>query len=177
MWELDHEESWATKNWCFWTVVLEKTLERPLDCTEIEPVIPKENQSWVFIGRIDAEVEAPILWPPDAKSCLIGKRPWCRERLKAGREGDDRGWDDWMTSLTWWTWVWASSRRWWRTGKAGVLQFMGSQRVGHYWVNEQQMQNTLPKQDHVQAIKNILKLMETSTPRPAMNFSFWSMLC
>ena len=75
MWELDYKESWALKNWCFLTVVLEKTLERPLDCKEIQPVHPKGNQSWLFIGRTDAEAETPILWPPDVKSCLIGKDP------------------------------------------------------------------------------------------------------
>ena len=75
MWELDYKESWAPKNWCFWTVVLEKTLESPLDCKEIQPVHPKGNQSWVFIGRNDVEAETPILWPPDAKSWLIWKDP------------------------------------------------------------------------------------------------------
>ena len=75
MWELDCEESWALKNWCFWTVVFEKTLESPLDYKEIQPVHPKGNQSWVFIGRTDAEAETPILWPPHAKSWLIGKDP------------------------------------------------------------------------------------------------------
>ena len=73
--ELDHKESWAPKNWCFWTVVLEKTLESPLDCKESKPVNPKGNQSWIFIGRADAEAEAPILWPPDAKNWLIRKDP------------------------------------------------------------------------------------------------------
>ena len=73
MWELGYKESWAPKNWCFWTVVLEKTLENPLDCKEIQPVHPKGNQSWVFIGRTDAEAETPILWPPDAKNWLIAK--------------------------------------------------------------------------------------------------------
>ena len=73
MWELDHKESWALKNWCFWTAVLEKTLESPLDCKEIKPVSPQENQFWIFIGRTDAEAEALILWPPDTKSWLIGK--------------------------------------------------------------------------------------------------------
>ena len=73
MWELDCEESWALKNWCFWTVVLEKTLESPLDCKEIQPIHPKGNQSWIFIGRTDARAEAPILWPPDGKNWLIGK--------------------------------------------------------------------------------------------------------
>ena len=75
MWELDYEESWAPKNWCFWTVVLEKTLESPLDCKEIQPVRPKGDQSWVFIGRTDVEAETPILWPPEAESWLIGKDP------------------------------------------------------------------------------------------------------
>ena len=75
MWELDHKESQAPKNWCFWAVVLEETLESPLDCTEIQPLNPKGNQPWIFIGKTDAEAEAPILWPPDAKNWLIGKIP------------------------------------------------------------------------------------------------------
>ena len=75
MWELDCEESWVTKNWCFWSVVLEKTLESPLDCKEIQPVHPEGDQSWVFIGRTDAEAETPMLWPPDVKSWLIWKGP------------------------------------------------------------------------------------------------------
>ena len=75
MWELDYKESWALKNWCFWTVVLEQTLESPLDCKEIQPVHPKGNQSWIFIGRTDAEAETPIIWPPDAKNWLIWKDP------------------------------------------------------------------------------------------------------
>ena len=73
MWELDHKESWTPKNWCFWTVVLEKTLESPLDCKEIQPVHPKGNQSWIFIGRTGAEAKAPIPWPPDMKNQLLGK--------------------------------------------------------------------------------------------------------
>ena len=75
MWELDYTESWVLKNWCFWTVVLEKTLESPLDCKKIQPVHSKGNQSWVFIGRTDAEAETPILWPSDAKNWLIWKDP------------------------------------------------------------------------------------------------------
>ena len=75
--ELDYKESWVLKNWCFWTVVLEKTLKSPLDCKEIKLVNPKGNQSWIFIGKTDAEAEAPILWPPNGKNWLIGKRPWC----------------------------------------------------------------------------------------------------
>ena len=86
MWELDHKESWAPKNWCFWTVVLEKTLESPLDCQEIQPVHPKGNQSWIFIGKTDAEAEAPILWPLDAKinslekTLMLGKTEGKRRR-------------------------------------------------------------------------------------------------
>ena len=106
--ELDCEESWEPKNWCFWTVVLEKTHESPLDCKEIQLVHPKGNQSWVFIRRTGVEAETPILWPPDAKSWLIWK--WCWERLKAGGEGNDRGWDGWMASPSQWTWVWVNSR-------------------------------------------------------------------
>ena len=100
------KESWVPKNWCFWNVVLEKTLKNPLDCKEIQPVNPKGDQSWVFIGRTDGEVETPILWLPAEKNWLTGKdlthwkRPWCWERLKVGGEGDDRGWDSWMASLT-----------------------------------------------------------------------------
>ena len=136
MWELDYKESWALKNWCFWTVVLEKTFESPLDYKEIQPVHPKGNQSWMFIGRTDAEAETPILWLPDAKNLLILKRPWCWERLKAGGEADDRGWDDLMVSLTQWTWVWVNSRSWWWMGSPGVLQSMGFQRVRHEWATE-----------------------------------------
>ena len=113
IWELDYKESWAPKNWCFWTVVLEKTLESPLYCREIKPVHPKGDQSWIFIGRTDVEAEAPIVWPPDVK-LTHWERPWYWERLKEGREGDDRGWNGWMASPTWWIWVWASSgSRWW----------------------------------------------------------------
>ena len=115
-------------------MVLEKTLESPLDCKEIQPVYPKGDQSWVFIGRTDVEAETPILWPPDELTHL--KRPWCWERLRAGGEGDDRGWDGWMASPTQWTWVWVNSGSWWWTARLGVLRSMGSQRVRHDWVTE-----------------------------------------
>ena len=88
MWELDYKESWVPKNWCFWTVVLEKTLESPLDCKEIQPVNPKGNQSWIFIGRTDAEAETSMLWPPDTKNWLIGKT-LVLEKIEGGRR---RGW-------------------------------------------------------------------------------------
>ena len=125
MWELDCEESWAQKNWCFWTVVLEKTLESPLDCKEIKPVHPKGNQSW--------NSNTLATWFKELIHC---KSPWCWERLKAGGEGNDIGWDGWMASPTRWTWVWASSSGWQWTGKPGVLQSMRSQRAGHDWTTE-----------------------------------------
>ena len=136
MWELDYKESWALKNSCLWTVVLEKTLESPLDCKEIQPVHPKGDQSWIFIGRTDAEAETPNTWATWCEELTHLKRLWCWERLKVGGKGDDRGWDGWMASPTWWMWVWASSRTRWRTGKPAVLQSMGSQRVGHDWATE-----------------------------------------
>ena len=100
MWELDHKEGWALTNWCFWTVVLEKTLESPSDCKEIQPVHTKGDQSWVFIGRTDAEAETPILWPPDAKCWLIGKDPdagkdW-RWEEKGTTEDEMVGWHHWL---------------------------------------------------------------------------------
>ena len=124
MWELDYKESWAPKNWCFWNMVLEKTPEIPLDSKEIQPVHPKGIQSWIFIGSSDAEAEteAPILWPPDAKNWLIGKDPDAVKDFKAGWKGDNKGL---MALATWCTWVWASSGSWWWTGEPGVLQFMG----------------------------------------------------
>ena len=114
---------------------MEKTLESPLDCKEIQSVHPEGNQSWIFIGRTDAEAETNNLatW---CEELIHWKRPWCRERLKAGGEGDDRGWDGWMASLTQWTWVWVNSKSWWWTGRPGVLKSMGSQRVGHDWATE-----------------------------------------
>ena len=126
MWELYHKEGWALKNWCFWTVVLEKTLERPFDCKEIKSVNPKGNQHWIFIGKIDAETAAPVLWPPDAKGQLFGK-DLIQGKTEGRKRRGNRGWDVWMTSPTRWTWVWANSRRWWRTGKPGKLQSMGLQ--------------------------------------------------
>ena len=125
MWESDYKESWAPKNWYFWTVELEKTLEHPLDFKEIHPVHPTGNQSWIFIGKTD-EVETRILWPPNVNNWLIWK-DWCWERLKEGGEGDDRGWDGWMASPSQCIWVWVNSGSWWWTGRPGMLQSMGSQ--------------------------------------------------
>ena len=104
--------------WCW-----RRLLRVSLDCKEIQPISPKGNQPWILIGRTDAEAEAPILWPPDAKN-WHRKRPWWGE-------GGNREQDGWMASLTQWTWVWASSGSWWWTGKPGILQSMGLQRVRH----------------------------------------------
>ena len=128
-----------TKETCWKVVnspsVLEKTLESPLDCKEIQQVHSEGDQPWDFFGRNDAKAETPVLWPPHVMSWLIGK-DWCWEGLRAGEEGNDRGWDGWMASLTRWMWVGVNSGRWWWTGRPGVLRFMGSQRVGHDWATE-----------------------------------------
>ena len=127
MWELDCKESWALKNWCFWTVALEKTLGSPFDCKEIQPVSPKGDQSWVFIGRTDAEAETPVLWPPHAKGWLIRKDPdagrdWGQEE-KGMTEDEMAGWHHWLNGheFEW------NSGSWWWTGRPGVLWFMGPQ--------------------------------------------------
>ena len=101
MWELDSKESWVQKNWCFWTVVLEKTLESPLDCKEIQPVYPKGNWSWIFIGRTDVEAETPVLLPPDVKNWLIWRdtdagKDW-RQEEKGMTEDEMVGWHHWLT--------------------------------------------------------------------------------
>ena len=136
--EFDRKEGWMSKNWCFQTVVLEKTLESPLDCKEIKPVNPKRSQPWIFTGRTDTEAEAPILgqltWRADSleKTLILGKmedrrrRKWQRTR-----------WLDGITTQQ--IWVWANSRRQRRMGKPGVLQSRGLQRVGHDWATELSM--------------------------------------
>ena len=133
--ELYYKESWAPKSWCFWTVMLEKTLESPLDCKKIQPIHPKGDQSWMFIGKTDVEAETPILRPLDAKNWLIGKDPdagkdW-RQKEKEMTEDEMVGWH--QTGLTW---VWASSGIWWWTGKPGMLQSMGLQIIGHDWATQ-----------------------------------------
>ena len=129
---------WApnAKNWSFHTVVLDNILESPLDSKKIKSVDSKGDQPWVFFVRNDAKAETSVLWPPHAKSWLIGKDSDAGRDLGARGEGDDRGWDGWMASLTRWTWVSVNSGSWWWTGRPGVLQFMGSQRVGHYWATD-----------------------------------------
>ena len=133
--ELDCEESWVPKNWCFCTIVLEKTLESSLDWKEFQPVHSKGDQPWVFFGRNDAKAEAPIfghlMWRADSleKTLMLGG-------IGSGGEGDYRGWDGWMASLTRRTWVSLNSRSWWWTGRSEMLWFMGSQRVRQDWVTE-----------------------------------------
>ena len=115
MWELDYK-GWALKNWCFWTVVLGKTLESLLDCKEIQPVPPKGDQSWVFTGRTDVGSWSSNTLASWCEELTHLKRPLCWERLRA-EEGDERGWDGWMASLTQWTWGWVDSGSWWWTGR------------------------------------------------------------
>ena len=148
MWEWDYKESWMLKNWSFWTVVLEKTLESPSDCKEIQLVHPKGDQSWVLIGRTDVEVETPIFWPLMGRTDLFEKSVFhlMLEKIEGGRKmGQQRM--RWLESITLWTtlesrlstlWtrVWVNSGSWWWAGKPGVLQSMGSQRVGHDWATE-----------------------------------------
>ena len=136
MWELDYKESWAQKNWCFWTVVLEKTLWESLSTARrSNQSILKEISPGVFIGGTDVEAETLNLstW---CEELIHLKRPSCWERLKAGKKEADRGWDGWMTSPTQWTWICVDSVSWWWIGRRGVLRFMGSQRVGHDWAAE-----------------------------------------
>ena len=137
MWELEHKEGRAPKNWCFWTMVLEKTLESLLDSKEIKPVSLKGNQPWILIGswklKLQLQYFGHLMWRADLleKTLILGK-------MKAEGEEGDRGWDGWMASLVQWTWTWANSGRWWGTGKPGELQSMGLRRVGWeetWWLN------------------------------------------
>ena len=134
MWELDYKESWVQKNWCLWTVVLEKTLESPLDCKEIQPVHPKGNRSWVFIGRTDVEAETPILCPPDAKNWLIWNNPdagkdWGQEEKGPMEDEMVR----WYHRLNGHEFGWTPGVG---DGQGGLLRFMGLQRVWHDLVTE-----------------------------------------
>ena len=135
MWQLDHKESWAPKNWCFWTVVLEKALESPLNCKEIKPVDPKGNQSWIFIGRTGAKAEAKILCLPDVKNWLTRKDPdagtdW-RQKEKGTTEDETVGWHHQLNGQEF-----QQALRVGDGGKPGVLQPTGSQRVRHDWATE-----------------------------------------
>ena len=131
MWELDHKESWAPKNWCLWTMVLEKTLESPLTARRSNQFIVKEiSPEFSLEGpmlKLKLQYFVHLMWK--ANSLALMKRHWCWERLRAGGEGDNRGSNGWMALLTQWTWAWANSGRQWRTGKPGVLHSIGLQRV------------------------------------------------
>ena len=124
MWELNHKEGWTPKNWCFWTVVLERSNQSILK--EISPECSLEGMTL----KLKLQYFGHLMWRTH------WKRSWCWEKLKAGGEGDGRGRDDWMASPTQWTWVWVKSRIWWWTGRPGMPQSMGSQRDRHDWVTE-----------------------------------------
>ena len=138
MWELDHKEGSALKNWWFWIVVLEKSLGSPLGSKEIKPVNPKGNQCWTLLGRTNVEAEAPIFWSPDVRSQVIGKDPdsgkdWRQEEKKV-TEDEMVGQHHWFQ----WAWTWANSGSWGGTGRPGILQPMGLQRAGYNLTTEQQ---------------------------------------
>ena len=135
MLKLDCKESWVLKNWCFWTVVLEKTLESPLDCKEIQPVHSEGDQPWDSLEglmlKLKLQYFAHVMWRADSleKTLMLGK-------IGGRGEGDNRGWDGWMASPNQWTWVRVDSRSWWWTERPGVLWFMWSQRLGHDWATD-----------------------------------------
>ena len=134
MWELDHKESWMPKNWCFWTVVLEKTLDSPWDrrsSLSILKVINPEYSLKRLMLKLKLQYFGHLMWRADSfeKTLMLRK-------IEGRRRRDDRGWDGWMASPTQWAWVWVNSGIWWWTGRPGVLRFMGLQRVGHDWATE-----------------------------------------
>ena len=130
-----YKESWVPKNWCFWTMVLEKTLESPLDCKEIQPVHSEGDHPECSLQGLMLKLKLQYVGHLMQRTDSF-KRPWCWERVKVGGKGDNRGWDGWTASLTQWTWVWVNSGSWWWIGRPGVLQSMRSQRVRHNWVTE-----------------------------------------
>ena len=139
LWELDCKEGRMPKNWCFRTMVLEKTPESPLDCKEVKPV-SQGDQPWVFIGRTDAEAEATNILATWCEQTTHWKSSWCWERSMAEGDKGIRGWDGWTASRMQWMWTWASSGRWWGTGRPGVLQSVRLQRVGQDWATEERQQ-------------------------------------
>ena len=159
MWELDYKESLVLKNWCFWIVVLEKTPDSPLDCKEIQPVIPKGIQSWIFIGKTDGEAETPILWPPDATHW---KRPWCWERLKEGWRQRMR-WLDGITDSM--DMSLSKLRELVMDRKPGVLQSMGLQRV-----RQTEWLNWIEASTHCAQLKRIFTSLPSPPCSPELTF-------
>ena len=158
MWELDCEEGWVPKNWCVWTVVLEKTLESPLDYKEIQPVHSEGDQPWVSLEgmmmlKLKLQYFGHLMWRVNLleKTLMLGG-------IGGRRRRDDRGWDGWMASLTRWTWVWVNSGSWWWTGRPGLLRFMGLQRVEHDWVTELNRKH-LKNSNYAPSMINISKVL------------------
>ena len=168
MWELDCEESWAPKNWCFWTVVLEKTLESPLDCKEIQPVHSEDQTSDSLEGmmlKLKLQYFVHLMWRVDLleKTLMLGGIGVMRRR-------GWQGWDGWMASLTQWTWVWVNSGSWWWTGSPGVLQFMESQRVRHDWATEMNWTETLSVWYHNDVYMSKLIRYTTTSVNNTVNY-------
>ena len=138
MWDLEYKESWALKNWCFWTMVLEETLESPswTSRRSNQSILKEINPEYSLEGLMLKLKQKLKYFGHLMQRLTHRKRPWCWEKLKAGGEEDDRGWNGCMGSLNRWTWVWVNSGIWWWTGRTGVLRFMGSQRVRHDWATE-----------------------------------------
>ena len=171
--ELDCEEGWALKNSCFWTVVLEKTLESALDCRD--PTNPFWRRSALgFLWKEWCCSWNSSTLSTSCKELTHWKRLWCWEGLEAGGEGDDRGWDGWMASLTRWTWVWVNSGSWWWTGRPGVLRFMGLQRVGHDWVTEL---NWCPLSHYNGRVEKLQQTVWLTQPKIFLFFSFIRKVC
>ena len=177
MWELDYKESWEPKNWCFWTVMLQKTLESPLGSQEIQEVNPKD-QSWVFIEKNDVEAETSILRPPNSKNWLIGKDPDPGNDWRQEEKGMTE--DEMVESLTQWTWAWVNSGSWWWTERPGMLQSIGLQGIRHNWVTELNWECYELKEQsflfHQQVCETILKMcvsvaFSCPTPGDAMDSS------
>ena len=171
MCKLGYKEDWMLKNWCFQIAVLEKILESPLDCKEIQPVHPKEISPEYSLKGLTLKQKLQYLatW---YQELTHWKRPWCWERLKAGGEGDDRGWDGWMASPTWWTWVWANFRRRQRTGKTGVASIHGVSK-SRTWAN-----NKAESQEMVLGHESVFSpvaspLIKAIFPLPTMSIGYW----
>ena len=172
MWELDCEESWVPKNWCFWTVVLEKTLESSLDCKEIQPIHPKEISPGCSLEGLILKLKLQY-FGTSCDELTHWKWPWCWEGLGGGGEEDNRGYAGWMASPTQWTWVCVNSGSWWWTGRPGMLWFMGSQRVGHEWETELNwtLRNSLNSQHSIGQVARVFESAQSSVGPWSLSFS------